>query len=369
MGFLWVRSLWEGRAVSSGDHDHGPYDGDSDRPRLVRMYQIDHQIAQAKTLDIGLVEGDVGIFQEEPMVKRANHLLIQQNLSAKLDKQGVDLIVWPESSYRRKMLRRDTRRMVPSNRPLVDDFRKDRLASEFHRSTPIRGFDTPLLFGATSKEPSDTPRWPGDVPFTPRNSAFLLDRNGDVVDVYDKVYLLVFGEYVPFAKTFPTYAEAIYKWIPAAGFLEPGESIDVITADLWKKGPIRFGVLICYEGLLPGFVRRFIPKNPNIFINITNDDWFGKTAERYLHFLLTIPRAIEHRLAFVRSTLTGISAFVDPVSRVIKETRMTEPEIRVIRRLWNLRRSIKRLEMHFDMHGIQHPLFGGAESAGGEAKV
>ena len=306
------------------------------------------------------------------MVKRANHLLIQQNLSAKLDKQGVDLIVWPESSYRRKMLRRDTRRMVPSNRPLVDDFREDRLASEFHRSTPIRGFDTPLLFGATSKEPSDTPRWP-EMYLTPRNSAFLLDRNGDVVDVYDKVYLLVFGEYVPFAKTFPTYAEAIYKWIPAAGFLEPGESIDVITADLWKKGPIRFGVLICYEGLLPGFVRRFIPKNPNIFINITNDDWFGKTAERYLHFLLTIPRAIEHRLAFVRSTLTGISAFVDPVGRVIKETRMTEPEI--------LRHAVPIMESQtiyqkigdafsLDMHGIQYPLFWlGPRLAGGEASI
>ena len=160
-----------------------------------------------------------------------------------------------------------------------------------------------MLFGGTSFRKSESPRWEGDGLVTPRNSAFLLDRDGTVIDVYDKVYLLVFGEFVLSAKHVPF----IYKWIPAAGDLEAGDTIKALEVDLWDKGPVRLGVLVCYEAILPGFVRRFIPEKSNIFINLTNDDWFGKTAERYLHFLLMIPRAIEHRTPLVRATLTGVS--------------------------------------------------------------
>ena len=63
-----------------------------------------------------------------------------------------------------------------------------------------------------------------------------------------------------------------------------------------------------------------------MLINLTNDDWFGKTAERYPHFALTVPRAIEHRVPFVRSTLTGVSAFVDANGRIINETTYHDPE-------------------------------------------
>ncbi|MCA9539632.1 MAG: apolipoprotein N-acyltransferase [Myxococcales bacterium] len=190
------------------------------------------------------------------------------------------------------------------------------------RSAPIRGFHTPLLFGATSTEPAPTPRWEGDMNVTPYNSAWLLDGDGTVAGRYDKVYLLVFGEYVPFARYIPW----IYKLIPAAGALEPGRELKVIETDLFKVKPLRLGVLICYEGILAGFTRELAEGRPHVLINLTNDDWFGKTAERYLHFALTVPRSIEHRLAFVRSTLTGVSAFVDPVGRIRKQTRPVEPE-------------------------------------------
>ena len=86
-------------------------------------------------------------------------------------------------------------------------------------------------------------------------------------------------------------------------------------------------MLVCYEGILPSFVRNVMVNEQNILINITNDDWFGQTAERYLHLALAIPRSIEHRRSFVRSTLTGVSAFVDPVGRLVEMTKMTDPEI------------------------------------------
>lgn len=321
--FLWLRALREDRAVPEralwvtvgmlvlalG------YGG-------VRMHQFDGAMAEARSLKMGIVEGDVGIFQEETRDRIRNHLLIQQNLSAQLQREGAELIIWPESAYRFADLPRRAERIPPSTAPLVDDYRKDEGRPGSQTRAPIRGFEVPLLFGGTSTEPRKTPRWEGDFPMTPRNTAFLLDKDGVVAGAYDKVYLLVFGEYVPFIEYMPWF----YKLIPAAGNLEAGTDVKVIEADLWGKGPVRLGVLVCYEGILPGFARKLVGQDANVLINLTNDDWFGKTAERYLHFALTVPRAIEHRLPFVRSTLTGVSAFVDANGRIISETTYHDPE-------------------------------------------
>lgn len=291
----------------------------------VRMHQYDDRMAAAQSLKLGLVEGDVGIFLTERADKKRDHLLINQNLSAQAEAQGAELIVWSESSYRKRFLPRRAKQLPRANAPLVaSDPEEKRSTTRYDRIAPIRGFNTPLLFGSTSTEPG-APRWEGDVPYTPRNTAWLLDKDGTVQGTYDKVYLLVFGEYVPFARQLPW----IYDVIKAAGNLEPGTDLNLITADLWNKGPIKFGILICYEGILPAFTRGIGNQRPHMLINMTNDDWFGKTAERYLHLALTLPRAIEHRVPFVRSTLTGVSAFVDANGRLLSQTSPSDPEILV----------------------------------------
>jgi apolipoprotein N-acyltransferase len=176
-----------------------------------------------------------------------------------------------------------------------------------------------VLLGATTSAPRAAPRFEGDVSDAYFNSAVLLDGDGTIHGRYDKNYLLIGGEYIPFSEYFPW----IYKLIPAAGDLEPGRSLDPVVADLWGQGPVRIGVLVCYEGILPGFARGLAAGEPHVIVNMTNDDWFGRTAERYLHFALTIPRAIEHRRAFARPTLTGVSAFVDPAGRIVSQTPVT----------------------------------------------
>ncbi len=281
----------------------------------VQISRYDAAAEAAPHLRIGLVEGDVGIFEREPADRRRNHLLIQQNLSAELEAEGAELIVWPESGYRAQYLPRDAKGFPPAKTPLVKTYRDDvRQGTPYaDRDLPMRGFRTPLLFGSTTVRPSPGPRWEGDINKIPYNTAWLLDRDGAVAGVYDKVYLLAMGEYVPFAKYIPW----VYKLIPAAGNLEPGDRVQVMEADLWPgKGPVRIATLICYEGLLPRFAAHYGDQRPHLFINITNDDWFGASAERWLHLVLTIPRAIEHRIPLVRGTLTGVSTFVDPVGRL-----------------------------------------------------
>jgi len=321
--YVWVRALVDGRqrpwratAVTAGLLAATLVYG------AVRITQVDLAVEAAPKLRIGIAEGSIGIFESETRDRIRDHLLIQQRLTADLERRGAELVLWSESSYRVPyIIPRDERRLRPSIVPLATDWRADRRpgTTEWDRTTPIRGFEVPVLLGATTSSPRSAPRFEGDTADAYFNSAVLLDGDGTIHGRYDKNYLLIGGEYIPFSEYFPW----IYKVIPAAGDLARGRSLEPITADLWGRGPVRIGVLVCYEGILPAFARGLAAGDPHFIVNMTNDDWFGRTAERYLHFALTIPRAIEHRRAFARPTLTGVSAFVDPVGRVVSQSPVT----------------------------------------------
>jgi apolipoprotein N-acyltransferase len=87
------------------------------------------------------------------------------------------------------------------------------------------------------------------------------------------------------------------------------------------------GALICYEDILPRFTRQVAAKGADVFINVTNDAWFGKTAEPYLHLALAIFRTVENRRYMIRSTNTGVSAFIDANGRIVSATSLEEAEL------------------------------------------
>jgi len=307
---------------------------------LLRIDAIDAKAAKAPKLKVGIVEGNVGIREKEDPEHVAANLLIHQRLSQKLERAGAELIVWPESAYDTRWIRRSMDTIAPSDAPLHPDPRWDALSVDEKgrlrvpqplpvpvdlaldkaegipwraQTSPQRGFHTPLLFGAITYEPDPAPPAPGRR-WARRiyNSALLIDEHGRFGSrIYDKNYRLVFGEYIPFGRTFPW----LYDLIPEAASFSKGETVTTLNL-----GRARIGPLVCYEGILPRFTRRVAQQNPNLLINITNDAWFGKTSEPYLHLALTTLRSIENRLALVRSTNTGVSAFIDPAGRITAST-------------------------------------------------
>ena len=300
----------------------------------IRMSQIDTLMEQSETLKIGLVEGDIGIFESETKDKRKNHLLIQQRLSAQLVEQGAELIVWPESSLRSAGIPANLESFYRSTAPLVSSYREDEQAGlpRRDRITPLRGFTAPLLFGANGVDRGKT-----RVKYY--NRAWLVSETGKVLGSYDKVHRLVFGEYIPFGDLFPIF----YDWLPAASRTEQGEGVKSLT--LPHKGrDVRLGLLNCYEGIIPSFNRALLKTDPDVLINLTNDDWFAATAERYLHFALALPRSIESRRYFLRATLTGVSAIIDANGRILKWTSTEEAETLLhdvaLMRPWTLYSSI-----------------------------
>jgi apolipoprotein N-acyltransferase len=321
----------------------------------VRLAQVDAAVAVAPKVRIGLVEGDIGIFEKAKIEHVANNLAIHQRLSRILADAGAELIVWPESAYNNMSfaesveaippspvplpkdpawealkLPADTGHLVLADYPSLTDASRDAAAKveQFHRIKPQRGFTTPLLIGAVTYAPEPNPiaegrRWERKL----MNSALLLDEKGRVGGrVYHKNYLLVFGEYIPLGTLIP----AIYDLVPEASNFTPGEEVTVFElGPLPRSGAtIRAGVMICYEAIIPRWTRKLVGKrDPNVLINITNDAWFGKKGEPWMHMILTTFRAIENRKALVRSTNTGISVFVDPAGRITSQTSVDHPEV------------------------------------------
>lgn len=198
-----------------------------------------------------------------------------------------------------------------ANLAAIED--RDKVTADRDRNAAMRGFKTPLIFGAITMEPD--PQRPGERIYY--NTALLLSPDGRILGTYDKNYLLIFGEYLPFSDWFPF----LHDWFPEAGNFKPGQSVEV-----FELNGTRIGVMICYEDIIPAFSRQLHAKSPHILVNITNDAWFGKTTEPYQHLALATFRSIENRRFLVRVTNTGVSAVIDPVGRIVNETSLDNPE-------------------------------------------
>ena len=145
---------------------------------------------------------------------------------------------------------------------------------------------------------------------------------------YDKTYLLMFGEYLPFGDIFPI----LYDLSPNSGHFSAGTHVRPLTL-----GPWRISTPVCYEDVLARFTRKMVREaKPHVLINLTNDAWFGDSQEPWIHLVLSRYRAIEHRRYMVRSTNSGISAVIDPLGRVVAQTGLLTRE--------NLRYDVHMLE-------------------------
>jgi apolipoprotein N-acyltransferase len=180
-----------------------------------------------------------------------------------------------------------------------------------------RGFDTPLVFGALTRMPGP-PRTAAEK--YPYNTAMMMDASGRITGTFDKVFLMIFGEYIPFYDSIPWFTELF----PEASNFNRGKDPAVFPVDI-RGQRFKLGPLICYEDILPGFARRVAALRPNLLVNITNDAWFGRTSEPYQHLALAVFRSVEHRLEMIRAVNTGVSAHIDAAGRVRSKTPSVDP--------------------------------------------
>ena len=137
---------------------------------------------------------------------------------------------------------------------------------------------------------------------------------------YDKVHLVPYGEYVPLKRFFPFLG----KLVEAVGDFRPGKEGQVLSLNGEKVG-----ILICFEIIFPELSRLMVKNGAQLLVNITNDAWFGTSSAPYQHLSMGVLRAVENHRAVARAANTGISAFVDPVGRILDKTPLFEEAVRI----------------------------------------
>lgn len=142
------------------------------------------------------------------------------------------------------------------------------------------------------------------------NSVVTISDTGEITDSYDKVHLVPFGEYLPFAETLEAWG--IRQLITLPGGFAAGLERRNLTVD----GAPPFAPSICYEAIFASAVT-LDGDRPGWLLNVTNDAWFGATPGPRQHFQQATLRAVEEGLPLIRAANTGISAIVDPYGRVV----------------------------------------------------
>ncbi len=210
-------------------------------------------------------------------------------LSARPGFDQVTHLIWPESPF---------------------PFFLTREADAFAQIAQALPQNTLLLTGAIRLAEPNNPAESGVY-----NSIYVLDRGGSIRAVYDKVHLVPFGEYLPFADILERIGlQTITE--QRGGFLA-GDRHRLITI----PGAPSVLPLICYEVIFPGELfpreRRSSEQRPGWIVNVTNDGWFGNSSGPYQHLQQARVTAIEEGLPLARAANTGISAVVDPLGRIV----------------------------------------------------
>ncbi len=197
---------------------------------------------------------------------------------------GITHLVWPESAF---------------------PFFLTHEADAFAEITSLLPPKTVLITGAVRLADADHPKDSGVY-----NSIYAIEHDGTIPAIYDKVHLVPFGEYLPFARLLESLGlQTITE--ERGGFLS-GDRHRVFAV----PGAPNMLPLICYEVIFPSEIRTSGAR-PGWIVNVTNDGWFGISTGPYQHFQQARLTAIEEGLPIVRAANTGISAVIDPLGRVL----------------------------------------------------
>ncbi len=237
-------------------------------------------------LTVRLVQPNIKQRDKWKKENELNHLKILIDLSNTSPKP--DLIVWPETAVY----------WLPEENP-----EKLKVIAEQVKS--------PLIFGAIRFN-RDTKKL--------FNAIFLIDREGKIQSIYDKTFLVPFGEYLPlggFLKYFNIFNNS-YRSVD--GF-SSGTGLKLIN----KSGFPIFLPLICYEALFSNEILGVV-KEAQWILNITNDAWFGNRGGPKQHLKIARMRALENNIPLIRVSNNGISAKILNNGKVEKHIGLNKRE-------------------------------------------
>ncbi len=237
----------------------------------------------AESLSIAAVQANVPVNEKRDLENEYRILKLHVRLTETALALNPDLLIWPEAA---------------TPRPLFSDQRNwdvVRGLAEKH--------DGDFLLGTVHFDPS------GDF-----NSAVLLTEKAKNAQIYNKIHLVPFGEYVPLRDSFPLFAWVVGDLVPDD--FDFGKEPVLLAM---SRKPVKIGPLICFEDTLGDLARLFALRGAQVLITITNDGWFLKSAGSRQHAIHSLFRCAETKLPMVRAANTGVSCAIDRFGRIVSQ--------------------------------------------------
>jgi len=245
-------------------------------------WRLQESPAEADTIRARAAVAQANIPQEEKWgPERAGSILDTYiRLTEQAMDQGAEIVVWPETACPFYLFREWTL--------------------------------TPRVLALSRESPADLlVGSPAHAEGNLYNRVWLL-RKGAIEGFYDKVRLVPFGEYLPFADILEPIFGGLTQGV---GNFSSGGQIHPISG---------IGVLICFESIFPDISRKLSLQGAEYLANVSNDAWFRTWSTPEQHLQMACFRAIETRRWLLRSVNHGISAIVDPFGRTVARIELLE---------------------------------------------
>jgi apolipoprotein N-acyltransferase len=244
--------------------------------------------ARGPAVDVAIVQGNVPRALASDLLLRgdtveANEISLHRTLAS----DPPALAVWPENSL--------------DQDPRLDPQLQSKIASV------VRTVGAPTLVGGVSSA--------GGRLF---NTIFAYGPDGRILETYDKVHLVPFGEYVPFGSFF-RWTE---RYRRGNADFTPGSRIRV-----FRLAGTTVGTPICFENAFPNLFRSFVSEGARLMVVTTNDSSFLRSPASREHVEFSELRAVETGRWVVQAAVSGESAVVDPRGRVVARTGLFTREI------------------------------------------
>lgn len=240
---------------------------------------------ESQPLSFAAIQASVPIVEKRDVTREQAILDLHTELTEKALAMRPDLLIWPEAA---------------TPQPLFSD---------------KRSWDA--VHALAAKHEGDFLL--GTVHFDQRgdfNSAALLTRRGQAHQLYHKIHLVPFGEYVPLRQSFPLFAWIVGNLVPEDFDFGPRP----VVLQMEHK-PFLIATLICFEDTLGDLAREFAKLNAQVFITVTNDAWFLRSAGSRQHLANAVFRCAETNLPMIRSANTGVTCAIDRFGRVRNELK------------------------------------------------
>ena len=214
--------------------------------------------------------------------------------------EHLDLALWPES-------------MLGAHSQDLRDF-KDESVTRHHSFPPFGdlhptyGLPCEILVGGKTFG-SDARKRKG--PFC--QTAFLVNPEEVIVAHYKKRSLMPVGEYVP--------GEKIMPFLRTMADLREESVTGSEASPVRLQGGGQVGILLCYGDIAPDNARESVEEGAQLLVTLANGSSFENPLTLEQHMRLALPRAIENRRYFARSTATGVSCVISPTGKILQQAK------------------------------------------------